>query len=204
MSLKPSLFGVVALTLVALLSAGCSDNGSGQVLYVDAEFDPPTTADTFTGVNEASPAVAQTFTVLATGRFEEFWIVINDGPSADSGIVRLTVRPVNAMGEPDPDESTSIIRAIDVDTSTLPGTLVEEFSEFFVGDDPRRNVQAGEVYAIVVEFISRTTSNDTLEIATLLGQAGDPYADGSGATGQSGVGFTLNNNDYFFRTFSLR
>ena len=130
--------------------------------------------------------------------------MINDGPSADAGIVRITVRPVNAMGEPDPDESSSIIRAIDVDTSTLPGTLVEEFTEFFVGDDPRRNVEAGEVYAIVVEFISRTTANDTLEIATLLGQAGNPYPDGSGATGQSGVGFTLNNNDYFFRTFSLR
>ena len=56
------------------------------------------------------------------------------------------VTAAGAVGEPDPDERTSIIRAIDVDTSTLPGTLVEEFTEFFVGDDPRRNVEAGQVY----------------------------------------------------------
>ena len=91
--------------------------------------------------------------------------------------------------------------------SLLPAVLVDEFTVFNVGDEPFREVLAGEMYAIVVEFISRDTNNDANAIARLLGQTnalGDPYPDGTGSTGESGVGFTANTNDYFFRTFVLQ
>ena len=63
------------------------------------------------------------------------------------------------------------------------------------------------MFAIVVDFVSRTTNNDTNAIARVLGQTnalGDPYLDGTGSTGESGVGFTANTSDYFFRTFVLQ
>jgi hypothetical protein len=41
-------------------------------------------------------------------------------------------------------------------------------------------------------------------IAELCGQLGDPYADGTGSTGESGVGFTNNTDDSIFRSFVLR
>ncbi len=193
------------LALAALLW-GCSGSGSGLVLFVDAQFDPATANDIVPapGVNEANPAVAQTFTVLSSGKFEEFWLVLSQGPSSDSGTIRITVRPVNGAGEPNDDPNTSIIRPIDVDTSTLPGGAAETFTEFFVGDDPGREVTTGQVYAIVVEFVSRASTTDVLEIAIIKGQMANPYADGSGSAGESGVGFTNNTNDYFFRTFVLR
>ena len=55
----------------------------------------------------------------------------------------------------------------------------------------------------MVDFVSRTTMTDTGSLAGLLGIAGDPYPDGTGATGESNVGFTNNTDDYFFRTFVL-
>ncbi len=197
----PVLFFLVATGM------GCGSNNQGDVLRVDAEFDPATPQDTTQPISEANPGVAQTFTVLADGKFEEFWIVVTQGESVDDGIIRITVRPLNAMGQPDADPSTSIIRAIDVDTSTLPAVLVDEFTEFDVGDDPGRQVLAGEEYAIVVDFVSRTTSTDTNAIARVLGQtsaSGDLYLGGTGSTGESGVGFTNNTDDYFFRTFVLQ
>ena len=171
---------------------------------MDAEFDPDTASDTSQPIHEANLAVAQSFTVLADGKFEEFWIVVTQGESVDDGIIRITVRPLNGMGEPDADPGTSIIRAIDVDTSTLPAVLVDTFTEFDVGDDPGREVLVGETYAIVVDFLSRTTSTDVNPIARVLGLTGDAYAEGSGSTGESGVGFTNNTDDYFFRTFVLQ
>jgi hypothetical protein len=194
------------LAMLAIVASGCDGSGDGGVLRVDAEFDPPTPQDTTQPIDEANPSVAQTFTVLESGKFEKFSIVVTDGESIDDGTIRITVRPLNAMGEPDDDEDTSIIDPIDVDTSTLPPVLVEEFTEFFVGDEPGREVSAGEEYAIVVDFISRSSNRDTDAIARLLGQTdvmGDPYVDGTGSTGESGVGFTNNTDDYFFRTFVL-
>ena len=129
------------------------------------------------------------------------------GESVDDGTIRITVRPLNGMGEPDEDPGTSIIEAIDVDTSTLPAALVDEFTEFFVGDDPGREVLAGETYAIVVDFVSRATSTDVDPIARVMGEddaLGDPYADGTGSMGESLVGFTNNTDDYYFRTFVLQ
>jgi hypothetical protein len=194
------------MATMAVFASGCGEGGSGAVLIVDAEFDPATASDTSQPVHEANLAVAQTFTVLATGKFEEFWIILTDGESVDDGIIRITVRPLNGMGEPDEDPATSIIDPIDVDTSTLPAALVETFTVFDVGDEPGREVVAGETYAIVVDFVSRTTSTDVNAIARVLGQTdagGDPYAGGTGWTGESGVGFTNNTDDYIFRTFVL-
>ena len=76
-----------------------------------------------------------------------------------------------------------------------------------LGDDPGREVLTGETYAIVVEFISRATTNDTNPIAYVLGMSGaiaDPYAGGSGAE-DTGTGYALDPtmDDYIFRTFVL-
>jgi len=193
-----------ALLFLVGIGLGCNSSSNGKVLRVDAEFDPETPSDTSLPVQEANPGVGQSFTVLADGKLDEFWIVVTQGESLDDGIIRITVRPLNLAGEPDADPDTSIIREIDVDTSLLPDVLVDEFSIFDVGDEPGRDVLAGEQYAIVVDFISRSTTNDANAIARVLGQTdafGDPYPDGTGSTGESGVGFTNNTNDYFFRTF---
>lgn len=198
------LLGGFPLLLMLVVVAACGSKGDRSVLVVDAEFDPDTPSDVSQPVQESNPGVAQSFTVLADGTFDEFWIVVTDGESADDGTIQITVRPVNAMGEPDPDPSTSIIVPIDVDTSTLPATLVDTFTIFSVSDDPDRDVLAGEAYAIVVDFVSRETNTDTNAIARVLGQTGDPYADGTGSTGESHVGFTSNTEDYFFRTFVLQ
>jgi len=192
-----------AIGLLAL-SAGCGEaGGSGAVLRTDAEFNPPSAATAFRPVHEANRAVAQTFTVEQDGRLEEFWVVVTDGESADAGTIRITVQPVDGMGVIDDDVASSIIDPITVNTASLPAVLVEEFTEFDIGDDPGRDVLAGERYAIVVEFVSRATSNDVNPIARVLGQLGGTYADGTGATGQLNVGFTNNTEDYFFRTFVL-
>ena len=203
---------VSTLLLVVAITSGSNceisiGTSTSKVLRVDAEFDPAASQDTTQPIRETNPAVAQTFTVLANGRFEEFWLVITDGESVDDGTIRITVRPLNAMGEPNADPRSSIIRAIDVDTSTLPGVLIDEFTEFSVRNDPGRDVRAGEEYAIVVDFVSRSTTTDTEAIARVLGlsdASGDSYPDGAGSTGESGVGFTNNTDDYFFRTFLLR
>jgi len=190
------LSGVLGAALV-----GCGSDGGGLVLVADAEFDPATASDHNIGVSESMPGVAQTFTVLSTGKFERFWLVVTDGESPDDGTIRITVRPLVA-GLPDPNPATSIIRPIDVDTTMLPATLVEQFSIFDVGDDPGREVVAGEQYALVIEFLSRT-GVDTAPIARVLGQLGDPYADGTGAA-DAGAGYVANTNDYLFRTFVLQ
>jgi hypothetical protein len=203
---KSRIGWILRLAMLAIVASGCDGSGDGGVLRVDAEFDPPTPQDTTQPIDEFNPGVAQSFTVLASGKFEQFSIVVTDGESVDDGTIRITVRPLNAMGEPNDDEDTSIIDPIDVDTATLPAVLVEEFTEFFVGDESGREVSAGEEYAIVVDFISRATSTDTDPIARVLGQTdamGDPYVDGTGSTGETDVGFTNNTDDYFFRTFVL-
>ena len=197
------MVGLLLCGGLALAGCGGSD---GLVLRVDAEFNPVVGANQQAGLSEANRGVAQSFTVLSAGKLEKFSLIITDGPSPDDGVIRITVRPLDGMGEPDPDPASSIIVPIDVDTSTLPATLVETFTEFFVGDDPGRQVMPGEQYAIVIDFVSRT-GVDTADIALVLGQdnsAGDPYAGGTGWTGESMVGFTANTDDYIFRTFVLQ
>jgi hypothetical protein len=193
----------MALLVAGWLAAGCGDDASGLVLVADAEFDPAAPADAFAGVSEASPAVAQTFTVLADGKLERLDVVVTRGPSADSGLIRVDVRPTDAMGMPELSPATAIA-SLELDTTTLPPTLVEQFTTLDFGDQPGRQVLAGGVYAIVVEFMSRSGSTDALAIATVLGVSGDPYPDGGGFTGASNVGFVANTDDYLFRSFSLQ
>ena len=195
--------GVGCAFAVGALVLGCGGSAEGPVLRTDAEFNPPSAASAFRALNEANVAVAQTFTIEQDGRLEEFWLVITEGQSADSGTIRITVQPVDGGGVIDEDLADSIIDPIVVDTDSLPGFALEEFTEFDIGDEPGRDVLAGERYALVVEFVDRTTNNDTDPIAMVLGQTGDPFAGGSGATGELNVGFTNNTEDYFFRTFVL-
>lgn len=194
------------LGMALVVALGCGDGGSGLVLTADAEFDPVTPANAFARVSETEQAVAQTFTMLADGKFEQIDVVVTQGTSADSGIIRIDIRPADAMGVPELSASTSIA-SLEVDTATLPPTLVDEFTTFDFGDQPGREVLAGEEYAVVVEFVSRIGSTDMLDIATVLGisgSSGDPYPDGTGFTGASDIAFTANADDYLFRTFTLQ
>ena len=193
-----------SLLVAALASAGCGSDGEGAVLLVDAEFNPAGAANTNGQVSE-TVEVAQTFTVLNNGKFERFWLLLTQGASIDTGVVRITVRPV-AGGLPNASPASSIITPIDVDTSTLPGLGIETWTMFDVGDDPGRVVATGEMYAFVIEFVSRT-GTDTAHIARFLGidgSGGDPYAGGSAAL-DTGGGFVLSptSDDYIFRTFVL-
>jgi len=195
-----------ALILGGAALAGCGSDPEAAVLFTDAEFNPPSAATAFRAIDEGSPAVAQTFTVENDGRLEQFWLVVTDGESDDDGTIQVTIQPVSAGGVIDDDEDNSLIDPILIDTTTLPDVLVEEFTEFDIGDEPGRDVLAGERYALVVSFVERTTDDDDDAIARVLGQLpnpGDPYADGTGATGELGVGFSDNTEDYFFRTFVL-
>lgn len=196
---------LVGFLLAALTGAGCGSDTEGAVLLVDAEFNPVGTATTNGQVSETFE-VAQTFTVVNNGKFERFWLLLTQGTSVDTGTLRITVRPTIG-GLPDPSVASSIIVPILVDTSTLPGRGVETFTIFDVGSDPGRVVTTGEVYAIVVEFVSRT-GTDTQHIARFLGidgSGGDPYADGSAAE-DNGGGYALSStsDDYIFRTFVLQ
>ena len=196
---------LVGFLLAALTGAGCGSDTEGAVLLVDAEFNPVGTATTNGQVSE-TVEVAQTFTVVNNGKFERFWLLLTQGASVDTGTLRITVRPTIG-GLPDPSVASSIIVPILVDTSTLPGLGVETFTIFDVGSDPGRVVTTGEVYAIVVEFVSRT-GTDTQHIARFLGidgSGGDPYADGSAAE-DNGGGYALSStsDDYIFRTFVLQ
>lgn len=195
--------GLVAIACVLAMGCGGGDP-EGKVLRADAEFDPATAADVFQPINEVNQLVAQTFVVEEeSGLLEEFWIVLTNGESADDGIVRITVRPLTGSGVPEPNEFSSIIDPIDVDTATLPAFGADEFTEFFVGDEPGREVAMGEEFAIVVEFISRATATDTDPIARLSGVSGDPFAEGTGSEDDDGTGFVNSTVDYFFRTFVL-
>ena len=188
------------------LSGGCGGGPQAAVLRADAQFDPPTPATVSRPINEANRAVAQTFTVEQDGQLDEFWVVVTDGASVDDGTIRITVQPVSAGGVIDFNLASSIIAPILVNTSTLPPMANEIFTEFSLNGQTAQEVLVGERYAIVVEFVSRATSTDVNPIALVLGQLaapGDPYAGGAGATGQLGVGFTNNTEDYFFRTFVL-
>lgn len=194
----------VGLLLAVLTGAGCGSDTEGAVLLVDAEFNPVGAATTSGQVSE-TVEVAQTFTVVNNGKFERFWLLLTQGSSVDTGTIRVSVRPV-VGGLPNASIASSIITPILVDTSTLPGLGIESFTMFDVGNDPGRVVATGEMYAIVVEFVSRT-GVDTLHIARVLGidgTGGDPYAGGSAAL-DTGGGYALSasSDDYIFRTFVL-
>ena len=193
---------MAALLSLAAIGIGCGD-GSG-VVRVDAEFDPEISANTSRPLSESNPGVGQSFTVLNRGKLEEFWFVLTDGESDDNGTIRVTVRPLNAIGAPDADPATSIISPIDVLTRTLPDAGVDEFKVFSLGNDSGRNVDTGEQYAIVVEFVSRATDRDSNAIARVLGVTDgsiETYPGGSGSTRAAGGVYLNNTDDYFFRTF---
>ena len=202
--MKWSLATRIGLIVIACgLALGCGDP-EGRVLRADAEFDPALPANVFHPISESSLLVAQTFVVEEPeGMFEEFELVLTAGESADDGIVRVTVRPLDGSGVPDPTEASSIIVPFDVDTATLPAFGADEFTTFFVGDDPNREVIAGDELAIVVEFINRSTSTDVDPIARLAGVSGDVFVEGTGSEDADGTGFTNSTDDYFFRTFIL-
>ena len=193
--------------LLLAVGLGCGDgSGSGLTLTADAAYDPDLPSNAFARVSETDQAVAQTFMILADGKFEQIDVVVTQGSSADSGIIRIDIRPTDAMGVPELSASTAIA-SLEVDTATLPPSLVDEFTTFDFGDQPGRQVLAGEEFAVVVEFISRAGNADALEIASVLGisgSTGDPYPDGTGFTGASDIAFTANQDDYFFRAFSLQ
>ena len=198
--LQAFLGAIVALAL----SLGCGANSdSGPVLFVDAEYDPVGAFNTSTPIHEASQSVAQTFTVLASGRLEKFQIVLTQGAAGEEGTVTISIRPI-VGGLPEADDTNSLITPIVVDTTTLPAANVEEFTVFEVGDEPGRDVVAGDQFAIVAKFTSRTLGTANMPIATLLGRTGDEYAGGTGTVDLTGAGFVDNTNDYFFRTFVLR
>jgi hypothetical protein len=171
---------------------------------VDAEYDPDLASDASASIHEAALSVAQTFTVLRNGEFSEFDFVITQGAAGSAGMLRVDVRPVLVTGEPEPDDMNSIITPVDVDTMGLPDTLVDEFTNFEFDRDPDREVFAGEQYAIVVTFLSRSAGNIDDPIALVLGRAGDEYMDGSASLDPDGMGFTNSFGDYFFRTYILR
>lgn len=189
------------LIVLALVASGgtCSDPTPSKLL-LDASYDPATPSDAFDGTSEATPAVAQTFTVLQEGRLEQFEVLLTQGTSADTGTIFVEIRPTDGAGVPELDPNTALV-SIEVDTATLPPTLVEEFTLFDISDLASIQVQPGEIYAIVVEFDSRDTSTDALPIALVLGMAGDPYIDGDGYTGESNVAFIDSAKDYIFATW---
>jgi hypothetical protein len=189
---------LIALALVAT-GGTCSDPTPSKLL-LDANYDPGDPSDAFDGTSEASPAVAQTFTVLQEGRLEQFEVLLTQGTSADTGTIYVEIRSTDATGAPELDPNTALV-SIEVDTATLPATLVEEFTLFDISDLASIQVQPGEIYAIVVEFDSRGTNTDGLPIALVLGMAGDPYIDGDGYTGESNVAFMDSVKDYIFATW---
>jgi hypothetical protein len=192
------------VTAMVLVGGNCDTGQTYLAVRLDAEYNPDLPSDASASVHEAALSVAQTYTVLSDGEFSEFDFVITQGAAGSEGMVRVDVRPVLATGEPEPDDMNSIIDPIDVDTLDLPPTLVDEFTTFDLARDSDRQVLAGEQYAIVVTFLSRTAGNVNDPIALVLGRAGDEYLDGSGSLDPDGMGFTNNLVDYFFRTYVLR
>ena len=197
--------GVALAGLV--LALGCSGDQSGLSLLVGAQYDPTAVSNLSTGIEETNTSVAQIFTVIADGKLEQFQLALTNAESDDDGTVRITIRPLDA-GLPNADAGTSIIRPIDLDVSTLPNHPIETFTVFDVGDDPGRQVTAGQQYAIVVEFVSRAVTgaaSDGLPIARILGREDDGYADGTASTSADGTTWmNVATDDYFFRIFSLR
>lgn len=203
LSLIPLSVLVFAIALTALVGCGGGDP-EGNVLRADAEFPFDVAATVLHPIDEANLLVAQTFIVQRdTGLLEEFWLVLIDGVSDDAGVIEVTVRPLNGMGVPDPDASSSITVPITVNTLGLPDFSDADYIKFDVGEDPFREVVMGDEFGIVIEFISRATSNDALPIASLLGVSGDPFAAGTGSEDDDGMGFVNSTDDYFFRTFVL-
>ncbi len=201
------LYTGLLIGMLAMIS-GCGGEPGGLVVYVDAEYDPAAASTASAPVSETASA-AQIFEVLSDGRFERFWIAIANAESVDEGTIRITVRPLDGMGEPNPDPNTSIIDPIVVDVTTLPVFPAEAFAMFDVGDEPGRNVLTGERYAIVLDFLSRVVTggaSDGLPIARFLGRDDDGYVDGSGSE-STDAGATWTNSatdDFIFRTFVIR
>lgn len=204
-SLAARILFVTGLVLVSsMLACGSGDGGSGSnVLMVDAEFNPATTSNATYGLHETQLAVAQTFTVGTTGRLDQFQLVLRQGPSGSEGTIRIDIRPLLGTGEPENDDLGAIMTPINIDTTTLPDNLDEDFTVFDLSSQPGPSVVAGQQYAIVVTFFNRTMGTPGTPIASLLGRGADEFAAGTGSTNDDASSFTNILTDYFFRTFVL-
>ena len=196
------MLGLAAVLIWA--GVGCNTSSEGLVLFADAEYDPMAVSDSNPPIQENQLEVAQTFTVLQTGKFDSFQMVVTQGTPGGAGIIQVDVRPLLMTGEPENTDVNSIIEPLMIDTTTLPQVTIEDYTVFDVSDQPFRDVEAGDEYAIVISFVSRSAGNVNEPIAIVYGRTGDEYPDGSGSLNPDGMGFTNNTSDYFFRTFSLQ
>lgn len=196
------------MLMTGVFALACGGNPSGPVVQIDVEYDPVAVSNISAPIDESTTSAAQIVLIGNDGKFEEFRLVLTNAESVDGGTIRITVRPLDAMGEPDPSPASSIINPIDVDVTTLPNNPVETFTIFDVGNDPGRQVMTGDELAIVVEFVSRVVTgavSDGLPIARLLGRDDDGYTDGDGSTSPDGTTWTNSaTDDYFFSTYLLR
>lgn len=197
------LLGVIATVVWA--GVGCNTSSEGLVLYADAEYDPPDASDVQTQIHETSLQVAQTYTVLQDGKLDSFQLVVTQGTPGGAGMLQVDVRPLLMTGEPENTDANSIITPLMIDTATLPLVGVEDYTVFDVSQQvTSRQVTAGEEFAIVFTFLSRSTGTMGQPIAYVYGRTGDEYLDGSASTNPDGMGFMNDlNDDYFFRTFLL-
>lgn len=189
--------------ILSILFIGFSLACDDHVEIVDRRYNPDRAANTVAEISETSQAAAQTFRVTEDDcAFERIKIVLTQGPSVNSGIVRVDIRPTDTMQAPDIDPD-SAVASLEIDTATLPPPLVDEFTTFNFDGQPGRGVRGDDTYSVVVEFIQRDGVSDGLPIATLLGRSGDPYERGDGYVGASNVAFVENGDDYFFKSYLL-
>jgi hypothetical protein len=197
-----TVLGLGGLLLLVALSSGCDldfgDSCGSAVLYTGAEFNPALGANAFQGLSETSQAVAQTFTVpsFADEPIVQVLLALTRGPSADTGLIRVDLRYVDAMGVPRTDPSAVFTSAV-VDTSRLPPPATDAFT---VIDLPAVKLAPGAVYAIVVEFLARNEATDDQDIAIVVGVDGDLYSQGDGFTGAPDIAFVPSGEDYLFST----
>jgi hypothetical protein len=190
---------------VLLLAAACGDGSFGSYKVLNTrrvEFNPDQEADVFTEIGETSQAVAQTFQVLWEDCVvNKVKLAVTQGESQDTGLVSVDIRPTDEMRAPDAS-SSSVLSSLQIDTSELPAAFVDEFTTFdFSKSASELSVAFEQFYAVVVEFVSRDGSLDSLPIAAVLGADGaaeDPYPQGEGFTGASDIAFSPTLDDYFF------
>ena len=184
-----------------LIAIACGGGGSWYWDVNTPSFDPDQDADAFFDVSETSQAVAQTFPVSWNDCYlDKISLVVTQGPSQDEGVLRVDVRPTDDTGAPDPS-SASILSSREIDTAKLPGPLVDEFTTFNFEKHDGPDVEKDRLYAVVVEFVSRSGSMDSLPIATVLGASGeieDPYPEGAAFVGASDIAFSVTLDDLFF------
>jgi hypothetical protein len=193
---------ILFASLKAALAIACGGGGGYYWNVNTPSFDPDQDPDAFFDVSETMQAVAQTFPVTWEDCIlDEISLVVTQGPSQDTGVLRIDVRPTDDTGAPNPS-SSSILSSREIDTAKLPAPLVDEFTTFnFDRKNDGPDVKKDRLYAVVVEFVSRSGSTDSLPIATVLGASGeieDPYPEGEAFVGASDIAFSATLDDLFF------